>query len=179
MTHEEYNVLVPMQYRAPSGEPMIVIGISAHGGGTVGEAYADNGWDYSVTVDGEQMITGSDLRSNGTPGTHHGMAKVLASFLANDGEILHDKNGVLNEELSAHYSPEQMAFLIDAYERFSMFSMDEPCSCHEDPCPIRVEGDPKWIPHVAEMRADGTCAVCGAEAGNPEHCTHAVPAQES
>src|SRR6185503_869841 len=76
----EYSVTVP---ELTAGDPVIVIYLSAHGGGTVGEAYANNGWDYLVTSDGRPVIEGSDLRSAPARASGHAeMARALASFLA-------------------------------------------------------------------------------------------------
>ena len=91
----EYHVDVPSMYVEPNDDPAITIYVSAHGGGTVGQAYAHNGWTYSVTVDGSEIITGDDLRTGATPATHAGMAATLANFLAAAGESLsyHDQRG--------------------------------------------------------------------------------------
>jgi len=67
------------------GQPSLTIGIAALGGGTVGQAYAGNGWIYAVHLGGELVASGSDLRSGGFGRTHQQMAAVLASCLA-DGE---------------------------------------------------------------------------------------------
>jgi hypothetical protein len=67
------------------GQPSLTISIAALGGGTVGQAYADNGWIYAVHLGGELVASGSDLRSGDFGRTHQQMAAVLASCLA-DGE---------------------------------------------------------------------------------------------
>ena len=65
MSDYEYSVAVPSMYAAPNDDPNITIRISAHGGGTVGEEYAGNGWSYSIEVNGSDLITGDDLRQAG------------------------------------------------------------------------------------------------------------------
>ena len=67
------------------GQPPLTISIAALGGGTLGKAYADNGWIYAVHLGGELVVSGSDLRSGGFGRTHQQMAAVLASGLT-DGE---------------------------------------------------------------------------------------------
>jgi hypothetical protein len=63
------------------GSPRVLIGITAHGGGTVGVAYAHNGWSYAVTRDGVLIAEGDDLQSGGMGATHDEMSRVLADFL--------------------------------------------------------------------------------------------------
>ena len=76
------------------GQPSLTISIAALGGGTVGQAYADNGWIYAVHLGGEMVASGSDLRSGGFGRTHQQMAAVLA-FCLTDGEtpapVLHEQ----------------------------------------------------------------------------------------
>jgi hypothetical protein len=105
-----------------TGDPPIKIGIAAHGGGTVGRAYGNNGWDYVVTVDGEPIIEGSDLRS-GMPATHEDMAKTLCVFLCAAGESLKYNNAM--SEYASEYDEQQRLFLIDQYERFSIYGIEE------------------------------------------------------
>jgi hypothetical protein len=121
----EYSVAVPSMYRAPNDDPNIIIRISAHGGGTVGRAYAHNGWTYSVEVAGAELITGDDIRSNATPATHAGMARTLANFLAAAGESLHyhDQRGSESEYAETYDRPAQN-FLTAEYERLSAFGAD-------------------------------------------------------
>jgi hypothetical protein len=119
----EYSVFVPSLYVAPNDDPNIIIRISAHGGGTVGEAYAHNGWTYSVEVAGTEVITGDDIRSNATPATHAGMARTLAGFLSAAGESLRYSGD--RSEYAAEYSGSAREFLGSEYERLAMFS-DEP-----------------------------------------------------
>jgi hypothetical protein len=118
----EYSVAVPSMYVAPNDDPNIFIRISAHGGGTVGRAYAHNGWTYSVEVAGAEIITGDDLRSNATPGTHEGMARTLANMLAAAGESLHyhDMRGS-ESEYAEEYDRPARDFLTAEYERLSDF----------------------------------------------------------
>lgn len=66
------------------GQPPLVIGIAALGGGTVGRAYAHNDWVYAVHLDGDLVASGADLHSGGSAKTHRQMAAVLAEYLAND-----------------------------------------------------------------------------------------------
>jgi hypothetical protein len=81
LAEHEYKVTVPMLNRPPSDEPALIIAISAHGGGTVGQSYAHNGWDYAVYADGTEIANGDDLTS-GAPKTHAEMARELAGFLS-------------------------------------------------------------------------------------------------
>ena len=120
----EYSVTVPRMYTGDS-EPTVIIAISAHGGGTPGESYRDNGWDYAVYSDGTEIIAGGDLRSNGTPGTHAGMARVLCSFLAADAETLRCAGpGGTSEGPACEYSADVQAFLISEGERLGMFAVE-------------------------------------------------------
>lgn len=110
------------------GEPEVIIAISAHGGGTVGESYADNGWDYSVYVNGAELISGCDLRSGGMPKTHAETARTLAAFLAHDGETLYSRSlgrrVAPDTEPTATYAEDAAEFLISEYERLGLFSAD-------------------------------------------------------
>ncbi|WP_432830832.1 hypothetical protein [Dactylosporangium sp. CA-092794] len=60
------------------------LGISALGGGTVGRAYANNGWIYGLWHGERLRRCGADLRSNGIGQTHQQMAVLLADHLATD-----------------------------------------------------------------------------------------------
>jgi len=66
------------------GQPPLVIGIAALGGGTLGRAYAGNTWVYTVHLDGVLVASGADLHSGGIARTHRQMAAVLATHLADD-----------------------------------------------------------------------------------------------
>jgi hypothetical protein len=124
MTEEyEYSVTIPSLYVTPNDDPTVAIHMSANGGGTVGESYAHNDWLYAVEVNGAELITGTDLRSNGTPGTHAGMARTLAGFLSAYGESLHYSGG--DSEYAGEYNETQREFLAAEYERFTMFADDE------------------------------------------------------
>jgi len=80
----EYHIEVPP---VMTGDEALEICVSAHGGGTVGKAYAGNGWDYAVYHDGLLVIEGSDIRSpEGRPAGHAETARSLASFLSAAGE---------------------------------------------------------------------------------------------
>lgn len=116
----EYSVTVPSLWAAPNDDQDIVIRISAHGGGTVGESYAHNGWTYAVEVDEVTVITGDDLRSNARAGSHAGMARTLASFLSAAGESLCLSGN--RSEYASEYSDEARGMLENEYERFSMFA---------------------------------------------------------
>ena len=70
-----------------AGQPSLTIAIAALGGGTVGRAYADNGWVYAVHVDGDLVASGADLYSGGFARTHRQMAAVLAVCLADTSEL--------------------------------------------------------------------------------------------
>lgn len=103
-------------------ESTVLIGISAVGGGTVGIAYANNHWRYTVTLDGKPVITGQDLRSGGMGATHQEMTRTLASFLAAAGESLY-----LSEDspYAGEYEPDASVFLIGEYDRLSAFADGE------------------------------------------------------
>jgi hypothetical protein len=122
MSDYEYSVAVPSMYAAPNDDPNIFIRISAHGGGTVGESYAGNGWTYSVEVNGSALITGDDLRSNATPATHAQMAATLANFLSAAGESLSLRGD--RSEYRDEYLTRQREFLAAEYERLGMFATD-------------------------------------------------------
>jgi hypothetical protein len=64
------------------GQPPLVISIAALGGGTVGQAYANNGWVYAVHLDGVLVASGADLYCGGFAYTHRQMAAILAAGLA-------------------------------------------------------------------------------------------------
>ena len=66
------------------GQPPLVIGIAALGGGTLGRAYADNDWVYTVHLDGVLVASGANLHSGAVARTHRQMAAVLATHLADD-----------------------------------------------------------------------------------------------
>jgi len=102
-------------------DDLMWIGISAHGGGTIGRSYGQNGWDYIVTVGDEPIITGDDMRS-GAPATHNEMAKTLCSFLSAAGESLRYSD---TSQYHEEYSESQRQFLIAQYERLTMFEMEE------------------------------------------------------
>jgi hypothetical protein len=122
----EYSVAVP---ELCDGDSSLAIYVSAHGGGTVGEEYADNGWDYLVTVDGETMLEGSDIRSGGMPASHASVARTLASFLSAAGESLHSHEHYVRDEYGASeyagdYTPEQAEWLAAEHERLGMFATE-------------------------------------------------------
>jgi hypothetical protein len=82
---EVYRCAPEGTYRIPApcdGDPVMEIRIAAIGGGTVGAAYADNGWIYGVWLDGVLACSGADLRSGGIAHTHRHMAAILAECLA-------------------------------------------------------------------------------------------------
>jgi hypothetical protein len=110
----EYTVAVPKMYAEPSPhEPDITIAVSAHGGGTVGKSYANNGWDYAVYANGVKVISGQDLRSAPAKETTHAeIARSLCSFLASDIE-----NG------TGEYDATAREFLEAEDERLVMFAM--------------------------------------------------------
>lgn len=64
------------------GQPPLVIGIAALGGGTLGRAYASNTWVYTVHLDGALVASGADLQSGAIGQTHQQMAAALAIYLA-------------------------------------------------------------------------------------------------
>ena len=70
-----------------AGQPSLTIAVAALGGGTVGRAYADNGWVYAVHLDGDLVVSGADLYSGGFALTHQQMAATLAVYLADTGEV--------------------------------------------------------------------------------------------
>ncbi len=70
------------------GKPQIGISIAASGGGTVGDAHADNYWIYAVHIDGTMWRSGVDLRSGGIAQTHLQMAVTVAEWLADQSSTL-------------------------------------------------------------------------------------------
>ncbi len=66
-------------------QPPLTLSIATLGGGTVGQAYADNDWIYAVHLAGVLVASGIDLHSGGVAQTHRQMAGVLAAALA-DGD---------------------------------------------------------------------------------------------
>jgi hypothetical protein len=94
LAEHEYKVTVPMLNQPPSDEPTLIIAISAHGGGTVGQSYGHNGWDYAVYADGTEIANGDDLTS-GTPKTHAQMARTLAGFLPARGWVTADGAAII------------------------------------------------------------------------------------
>lgn len=120
MAEHEYTVIVSKVYVNAPDEPAVVIGISAHGGGTVGESYADNGWSYAVYVDGRELIVGSDLHSGAMGATHAEMARTLCAFLSADGESEYRES----RESPVYVSTEAGEFLIAEYERLGVFASD-------------------------------------------------------
>lgn len=115
----EYWTLVPEVYQAD--EP-IRIGISAHGGGTIGRSYGQNGWDYVVIVKGSPVIEGSDLRS-GAPATHRQMAGTLCAFLSAAGESFRYSGD--DSEYVGEYEDDAREFLTAQHERLGMFELFE------------------------------------------------------
>jgi hypothetical protein len=116
----EYGVKVPGLY---GGDGEVTIYISAHGGGTVGESYAANGWDYLVTSDGVTVLEGSDIRSAPARAAGHAeMARTLATFLSAAGESL--AHGGSESEYAGEYSADESAWLEAEYERLGSFAAD-------------------------------------------------------
>lgn len=116
----EYSVTVPA---LSTGDTELTIYVSAHGGGTVGEAYAGNGWDYLVMSDGARMVEGSDIRSApGRAAGHAEMARTLANFLSAAGESLYASGD--ESEYAAEYDEVERAFLVAEYERLGAFAYD-------------------------------------------------------
>ena len=70
------------------GDPVLEVRIAAAGGGTVGAAYADNGWVYGVWLDGALVCSGADLRSGSIAPTHRQMAAILADCLTDNAPAL-------------------------------------------------------------------------------------------
>ncbi len=123
----EFSVAVP---EAMTGDTPVMIYVSAHGGGTVGEAYAGNGWDYLVTSGDRVILEGSDIRSaEGRAAGHAEMARSLASFLSAAGESFHSHehyqcDGWAASECASEYTPEQAEWLAAEYERLGMFASE-------------------------------------------------------
>jgi hypothetical protein len=110
-------------YADPTEEPTITIGIPKLGGGTLGVAYANGGWEYAVYADGVPVIEGNDLRSGAMGATHDEMARTLADFLSNAEESLYHAEMRLGEsEYTDQYDDDARAFLVAEYERLSQFA---------------------------------------------------------
>jgi hypothetical protein len=110
----EYTVEVPRQDQQ---DPVVTIGISAIGGGTVGRAYADQEWKWQVRYDGKVVASDDNLRS-GYPATHAQMAVTLAAFLATDAETISNDTG---GELSVDDYPITRSFLEREGERLGIW----------------------------------------------------------
>ena len=121
----EFSIVVPKMYERDSD---MVIYISAHGGGTVGESYSDTGWDYMVTDNGLTVLEGQDLRSGGTPGSHEGMAATLASFLSATGESFQYHENVNRDRSQSDYADDytvsEAEWLMANHERLGLFAYD-------------------------------------------------------
>jgi hypothetical protein len=118
----EYSVSVP---QLMTDDPELMIYVSAHGGGTVGESYADNGWDYMVAESGSMILQGSDIRSpEGRAAGHAETARSLASFLSAYGESFRGRPVREGYTPGGEYSAEEAEWLSANYERLSMFSAD-------------------------------------------------------
>ena len=70
-----------------AGQPSLTIAVAALGGGTVGRAYANNGWVYALHLDGDLVVSGADLYSGGFALTHQQMAATLAVSLADTAGV--------------------------------------------------------------------------------------------
>lgn len=109
----EYTLKVPKEYGG-ADESDIRISVSAVGGGTFGEAYADNAWMWGVWSDGELVLSAANLHSPVTVGsTHQEMVRTLCSFLAHDGDVIACGGTVEGES----YTPAQKEFLGHNNER--------------------------------------------------------------
>ena len=122
----EYSVGIPAMV---AGDAAMTIYISAHGGGTVGKAYAGNGWDYLVTRNGATVLEGSDIRSGGMGAGHAEMARTLAGFLSAVGESFwsHEhmtRDGYSASEYGSEYTAEEAEFLAAEHERLGAFAAD-------------------------------------------------------
>ena len=177
LADHEYSVTVASLY--VTGDPDIMIYMSAHGGGTVGEAYAHNGWAYAVTVSGNEIYAGDDLRSGATPATHEAMARTLASFLAAAGRIaplvrrpvgVRGRSRAVREVLAAEY------------ERLGMFGMDPDdlsgvCASsahrhHAGRVALAFAGGITWAahhPHAVILRETDTAYSYSGHAGTVVH----------
>jgi hypothetical protein len=65
-------------------DPPLRLGVAVVGGGTVGRAYADNGWIYGLWRAGRRLLCGADLLSDAVARTHRQMGVRLAAILAAD-----------------------------------------------------------------------------------------------
>jgi len=65
-----------------TGQPPLTVSVATLGGGTVGQACADNDWIYAVHLDGTLVASGIDLHCGGFAQTHRQMAAALAAALA-------------------------------------------------------------------------------------------------
>lgn len=117
----EYAVNVPQMY-ADGTDPVILIGISKVGGGTVGESYSGS-WSYVITMDGTVVLSGSDF-SCGMPHTHQYTARAIADYFGAVGESLYLSNFPSRgkSEHSGEYDETQTAFLVAEYERLSAYA---------------------------------------------------------
>lgn len=110
----EYTLKVPKEYGG-ADESDIRVSVSAVGGGTFGEAYADNGWIWGVWSNGKLVLSAADLRSPvAVAATHREMVRTLCSFLAHDGDVIACGGEIEGES----YTPAQQEFLGHNNERF-------------------------------------------------------------
>ena len=113
----EYAVRVPEMY-ADGDEPVILIGISKVGGGTLGESYSGS-WSYVITCDGITVISGSDFFC-GMPHDHEYTSRQVADYFGAVGESLTFRHE--DSEHAGEYDETQTAFLVAEYERLSAYA---------------------------------------------------------
>jgi hypothetical protein len=122
----EYRVVVPSTYLVqPADEPVLIIGIAAVGGGTVGQVYADQEWLWDLWADEVLVASGRDLRSGAMGATHEQMARTLATFLSNDGEAFYYGYQPEAGNASVDYVQEAVEVLAGAWEQLGLFASDD------------------------------------------------------
>jgi len=114
----EYASSVPV-IDGDATEPVILIGLSKAGGGTIGKAYSGS-WAYTVLCDGIPVIVAADLGGSPARGTHEEMTRILADFLAVAGESLAHRGD--ESDYSREYDAAARDSLAAAYERLSAFA---------------------------------------------------------
>ena len=80
------EIILPIPARRAGDQPL-AIGIAAAGGGRIGHAYANNDWLYEIRLGPALLCAGTDLHSGATPATHHQMAVLLATALADSDDL--------------------------------------------------------------------------------------------
>jgi hypothetical protein len=94
----------------------LVVSVAVVGGGTIGKAYADNYWLYSVHWQDELVISGDDFYS-AVPKTHSEVMSFLIRTFGEAGESLEDLGDY--SEYADGYKGKARECLVREWERFT------------------------------------------------------------